>query len=92
MGLTVTIWNPALLLVRRISGVGERVRALSSSDLSPVGRDCRRSIPVLSPPQASGVSLEGSLAILGQLVSALSELRRQHSAARRTTGVRTSPQ
>jgi len=39
MGLTVTIWNRAVLLVRRISRVGERVRALSSSDLSPVGRE-----------------------------------------------------
>jgi hypothetical protein len=89
MAHTVTVWNPAVLPVRQISGASEPVRA---QFLGPVTwGDRRRSIPMLSPQRASGVSLERAsgvsleraLMILSQLAPALSQLRRQRSAARR---------
>lgn len=60
MGHTVTIWNPAVLLVRQISGVSEPVRALSSSDLSPVGRGSS-SLDPHAFAAAGELSLEGAL-------------------------------
>ncbi|MGO9195965.1 MAG: hypothetical protein ACLQK4_02405 [Acidimicrobiales bacterium] len=48
-------------------------------DLSPEEAEIlRRSIAMLPPDAPSGLSRERALAILGQLVRALSELRRRH--------------
>jgi hypothetical protein len=71
-----------VMVVPVVRGFALNIRSLRSElvpDLSPEEAEIlRRSIAMLPPDAPSGLSRERALAILGQLVRALSELRRRH--------------